>query len=203
MDVQITERNDNEIKFVLNGSNPQFANALRRIMIGEIPVLAVHFVDFTSNDSVLYNEVISHRLAMTPLAFDAGEFNLPSECKCEGKGCGNCQVVLALDKKGPCTVYSKDLKSSNKGVRPIYDNIPIVQLAEDQRLKFEATAQLGFGMQHAKWQASVASYSYDEPTKFNFYVESVCGLKPEQIVVIAADKLKSKAKEFEKAIEKL
>ncbi len=205
MKIQILEKNDKEIKFVLEESNPQFANALRRIMLSEIPIMAVDTIDFHSNDSVLYNEVIAHRLGLIPLVFNPKDFNLREECTCGGKGCSLCQVVFALDKKGPSMVYSKDLKSSNKEVKPLYDNIPIVELFEGQKLKLEAYAILGFAKKYAKWQAAKASYNYDSKngSKFTFVVESISGLSPEQIVLIASDVLKSKAKEFEKEIAKL
>jgi DNA-directed RNA polymerase subunit D len=160
MKINVISKTDREIRFILEGVRPAFANALRRATVGEVPVLAISTVDFTSNDSVMYDEVLAHRLALVPLVFDPKNYNMPNECKCEGKGCGQCQVVLALDKKGPATVYSKDLKSSADDVKPLLPDIPIVDLAEGQRLKLEAIAKLGIGKVHAKWQAAVAGYRY-------------------------------------------
>lgn len=203
------EKNERGIKFILDDSNPQFANALRRIILSGIPILAVEYVDFTANDSALYNEVIAHRMALIPLVFDSKDFNLKSECKCEGKGCSQCEVVFAIDKKGPTVVYSKDMKSSNKDVKPLYDNIPVVELQEGQKLKLEATAILGFGRNHAKWQAAKSFYNYHpdtdskNPTKFIFDVESISGLNADKIVLLAVDILKQKSKDFQKALEKL
>jgi DNA-directed RNA polymerase subunit D len=92
------------------------------------------------------------------LKFERNVYELPNECKCEGKGCSRCQVRFVLKKKGPCVVYSGDLKSKNKDVYPVFDNIPIIELFENEELELEAIAQLGFGKEHAKWQASLASY---------------------------------------------
>lgn len=161
MKIQILEKDERKIKFVLDGVSPQFANALRRIMMGEIPVLAIDTVDFSANDSVLYDEVISHRFGLVPLWFNPKEFSLKDECKCEGKGCSNCEIVFVIDKKGPATVYSKDMKSADsKTAKPLFDEIPIVELFENQKLRAEATAALGFGKNHAKWQAAKAHYFY-------------------------------------------
>jgi len=201
--VQITEKSENELRFSLEGSNPQFANALRRIMISEIPVMAIEEVDFSVNDSVLYNEVLAHRLGLIPLVFNPKDFNFRDNCVCKGKGCSQCQVVFAINKKGPGMVYSKDMKSSNSDVKPLYDNIPLIELFEDQKIKLEATARLGLGKNHARSKAANAAYSYsDDPTKFNFSIESISCLKPEEIVLIAVDVLKDKAKEFAKEIKK-
>jgi DNA-directed RNA polymerase subunit D len=160
MKIEILSKTDREIRFVVEGIRPAFANALRRACMGEVPVLAVNTVDFTANDSVLYDEVIAHRLALVPLVFDPKNYNLSGECKCEGKGCTNCQVTLVLDKKGPATVFSKDLKSSADDVEPLFPDMPITELSEGQKIKLEATAMLGLGKTHAKWQASRASYRY-------------------------------------------
>ncbi|MFH1229763.1 MAG: DNA-directed RNA polymerase subunit D, partial [Candidatus Aenigmatarchaeota archaeon] len=122
MKVRILNKNESEIKFLLEDSNPQFANALRRIMTAEIPVMAIGTVDFTDNDSVLYNEVISHRLGLIPLVFDKDKFQLKEEG--EEKTDSLTEVVLVINKKGPGMVYSKDLKSSDPDVKPVYDNIP-------------------------------------------------------------------------------
>ncbi len=160
MKISMIEKADRELNFLLEEVTPQFANALRRIMTGEVPILAVNSADFSLNNSVLYDEVIAHRLAMIPLVFNPNDFDLKDQCSCNGKGCSNCQVVLVISKKGPSTVYSKDIKSSNPDVKPLYDEIPIVELKENQKLKLEATAILGLGKDHAKWKPAIAHYRY-------------------------------------------
>jgi DNA-directed RNA polymerase alpha subunit len=116
-------------------------------------------------------------------------------------------------------VYSGDLKSRDKEVQPAFDNIPIVELFEDQSIEFEATAQLGLGKDNIKWQGAVVGYKNKplkevprkdetEETKYQedafiFNVESVCGLKPEEIIASAVDVLEEKMKEFDKNLKKL
>lgn len=161
MKIKIISKDEREVKFVLEDSNPQFANALRRIMMSEVPVLAVDHVTFYYNDSALYDEVVSHRLGMVPLWFDTKTFVEPGKCDCEGKGCSNCQIVFVIDKKGPCTVLSKDMKSADVGIaKPLFADVPIAELFEGQRLKAEAVAKLGRGKEHAKFQAAQAWYKY-------------------------------------------
>lgn len=133
-------------------------SALRRIILSEIPTMAIEWVVFRKNDSALNDEIIAHRLALVPLKFDKKAYNLPEKCTCKGKGCSRCQVKLVLKKKGPCMVYSGDLKSDAKDVKPVYNDIPIVELFEDQELELEATAQLGLGKIHAKWQGGIVGY---------------------------------------------
>jgi DNA-directed RNA polymerase subunit D len=158
MEVKILNKSESEISFILKGATPGFANSLRRTMMMEVPTMAIEFVDFLKNSSCLPDEIIANRLGQIPLKFERNVYELPNECKCEGKGCSRCQVRFVLRKKGPCVVYSGDLKSKNKDVYPVFDNIPIIELFENEELEFEAIAQLGFGREHAKWQASIASY---------------------------------------------
>jgi DNA-directed RNA polymerase subunit D len=202
MKIKILRKNGAEMSFSVEGISPGFANALRRIMMTEVPTMAIEWVDFKKNDSALPDEILANRLGQIPLTFDRRAYDLPSECKCGGKGCSRCQVEIVLKEKGPKVVYSSDLKIKAKDVKPVFDKIPIVELFEDEELQFEAIAQLGLGKEHAKWQAAVVGYNY-ENDKFVFNIESVCGLSPEEIVVSAAEILEKKMKEFEKSLNKL
>ncbi|MEK6910139.1 MAG: DNA-directed RNA polymerase subunit D, partial [Candidatus Aenigmatarchaeota archaeon] len=126
MKVQIVDRSDLEIKFLVEGIQPPFANELRRIMMGEIPTMAIEWVDFLKNDSALNDEIVANRLGHVPLKFDKKAYNMARDCKCEGKGCSLCQVKITLKKKGPGMVYAGDLKSKAKDVVPVFDKMPIV-----------------------------------------------------------------------------
>ncbi|EER29491.1 DNA-directed RNA polymerase core subunit rpc40 [Coccidioides posadasii str. Silveira] len=66
---QVTfHKNDSfEATFSLIGVDAAVANAFRRILIAEIPSLAIEFVFIHNNTSVLHDEVLSHRLGLVPL----------------------------------------------------------------------------------------------------------------------------------------
>jgi len=158
MEVKILERNDREIKFLVSGVKSSFAGALRRVMISEVPTMAIEWVEFNKNDSAMPDEVLANRIGQVPLTYDPKAYNLKKDCKCEGKGCSRCEVKLALKKKGPAMVYSDDLKTTDKSVVPFIEKIPLVELFDDQELEFVATAQLGFGREHSKWQGAIVGY---------------------------------------------
>src|SRR3989344_850697 len=159
MKVQIVDRADLEIKFLVDGIQPPFANELRRIMMGEIPTMAIEWVDFVKNDSALNDEVVANRFGQVPLKFDKKAYNMTRDCKCEGKGCSLCQVKLTLKKKGSGMVYSGDLKSKAKDVSPVFDKMAMVELFDNQEIEFEAVATLGLGKEHSKWQGAVVGYT--------------------------------------------
>ena len=157
MKIHILSKTDTEVKFLMEESNTQFANALRRIILSEIPIMAIDSVDFTENESVLYNEVIAHRLGLIPLVFDSKKFRFKEEGE---KPDSLSEVILVINKKGPGMVYTKDIKSSDPDVKPLYDSIPIVELFDDQKLKLEASASLGYAKDHARYQSAIAHYRY-------------------------------------------
>ncbi|MEM4267659.1 MAG: DNA-directed RNA polymerase subunit D [Candidatus Woesearchaeota archaeon] len=160
MDVCLVEKNQSKTKltFMVKDIESSYANALRRIMINKVPTLAIEEVEFRKNSSVLYDETIAHRLGLIPLKTDLKSYKLPAKCKCKGAGCAQCQVKLTLKAKGPATVYASSLKSQDPAVEPVYPNMPIVKLLENQELEFIATAVLGVGKDHAKWSPGLVYY---------------------------------------------
>lgn len=167
MKMKILEKGDMKMKFLIEGSNPAFANTLRRIMMNEVPTMAVEYLDLEVNTSGLFDEVLAHRVGLIPLTFDRKLYNPKSECKCKGKGCSQCEVNFVLEKQGPCIVKAGDMKSTADDVKAWDPEIPIVDLLEGQSVKFEATAQLGFGKEHIKWQASIAAYKNAPSVRVN------------------------------------
>lgn len=181
MKIKVLKSNKEKIQFILEDSNPAFANALRRIMMSEIPIMSVEYVDLEENTSGLFDETISHRIGMIPMEFDPKIYSLKEECKCGGKGCSRCEVVLVLDKQGPCIVKSGDMKSTADDVKPSDREIPIVELLDNQKLKLEAVAQLGFGKNHAKNQASIAAYKYAPSVRLGENTETCLDLCPAKV----------------------
>jgi len=153
MKVEILKQSENEAIFAVEGIGPALANAIRRAAMFEVPTLAIEDVYFNQNSSVLYDEIVAHRLGLIPLKTDLKSYNLPAACTCKGKLCAKCSVKGTLKAKGPVTVYAEDLKFKDPSVKAIYPKIPIVKLLEGQDIELEFTATLGQGIEHTKWSA--------------------------------------------------
>lgn len=70
--IEIQELRDDFIKFELSDTDASVANAIRRVMIAEVPTLAIDLVSIEINTSVMTDEFLAHRLGMIPLYFDGG-----------------------------------------------------------------------------------------------------------------------------------
>lgn len=165
MNLEVIHQDEHNLELKIEGIPVEMVNAIRRIMITEVPVFAIDEVIILKNDSPLYDEIVSHRLGMIPLKSDLENYNLPRECECEGYGCPQCQVSLTIEvtntNNSPMVVYSKDLKSNDPEIIPVDPNIPIVKIDKDKSIILEAYAILGKAKDHAKWQAvSNVYYKY-------------------------------------------
>lgn len=205
MDIKVLSREQDTLRFVLSDVSPAFANALRRIILAEVPVMAIDDVMILENNSVMYDEILAHRLGLIPVTTDQ-TYNLPEECTCKSElGCEKCRATLSLEVEAADpveVVYTSNLKPENPEVKPVSDKIPIIKLAQGQRVKLEAYARLGRGRDHAKWQpAAACTYSYDEKARtFAFLVESTGTLSPEKLVLEAARLITAKTLGFEEGL---
>ena len=165
MKIEVQEKDEAMIRLIIRDVDVSLMNSLRRIVVSEVPCMSIDEVVMIENSSILQDEIIAHRLGLTPLTTDLEGYNLPENCSCESEfGCNLCRVTLTMDteaKDQTQTVYSGELVSENPSVMPISDKIPIVKLSKGQKLKFEAYAKLGKGKKHAKWQpVSMCTYKY-------------------------------------------
>src|SRR3989338_2657566 len=158
IEIRSLEKDKEKLSFILKDSTHSFANALRRIMIEDVPTMAIEDVEFRKNSSILYDEVIAHRLGLITLTTDLKSYNIPDECKCDGKGCARCQLKMTLKTKGPAMVYASDIKTRDAAIKPVYPKTIIVKLLKNKALELEATAVLGKGSVHSKWCPGLVYY---------------------------------------------
>jgi len=197
MKVDIKELKTKKAVIKIEDTKPYFVNSLRRIMLSELPKLAINDVVIYDNTSALFDEIIAHRLGMVPIPTDLSLITFREQCVCKGKGCPNCTVRYTLSKEGEGTVYSGDLQPAEKSWAITEDKIPLVNLYGDQRLILEVEAILGLGRDHAKWQA-VQAPGYRMETVIDFDKKRIDEVKefvnklPKDLVEIKGNKLEIK-----------
>ena len=156
MRIEVSELKPKSAVITIEDAPIYIINSIRRIMLAELPKLAIEDVIIYDNTSALFDEIIAHRLGMIPIPTDLDILTFRETCVCGGEGCPNCTVRYTLSKEGEGTVYSGDLQPTDPRWAIKEDKIPIVKLYGDQRLILEAEAILGRGRDHAKWQAVIS-----------------------------------------------
>ena len=144
------DKKTGHLSFLIKGTTASFTNAVRRAAMQEVPTLAIETVEIRKNNSVLYDEMVAHRLGLVPIKTDLKSYDLSTKCKCNNEGCAKCQLKLTLKTKGG-NVTSGKLKSTDPKATPTHEGLLIAKLLKGQELEVEATATLGLGKDHMKW----------------------------------------------------
>jgi DNA-directed RNA polymerase subunit D len=102
-------------------------------------------------------------------------------------------------------VTSGELVSEDELVKPVSKDIPIIVLAPNQKLKFEAYARLGTGKDHAKWQPTSAAIVKDgkDEDEIVLVLESNGALSAEEVLISASERLAAKVKNFKQVTSSL
>ena len=132
----------------LEGVTASQVNAIRRTLLADLPRLAIDEVEFhlgpirdeaTGKDydssTSMFDEGVALRMGLLPIPTDLSQFRRKSECTCAGAGCPHCQVMFSVDRKGPCTVYAKDIVPlADPSLAILEPDVPIVRLGARQAL---------------------------------------------------------------------
>jgi len=157
------ERKNNRIIFLIKGTDEIFANTLRRLIIEEVPTLAIEDLEIKENNSALYDEMLGLRLGLIPIKTDLKSYELKENCKCGGEGCARCELKMTLKAGRNGYIYAEDAQSTDSKCTFQYPKMPIVKLLARQKVDLNMTAVLGKGKDHIKWSPGIAFYKY-EPT---------------------------------------
>jgi DNA-directed RNA polymerase subunit L len=174
-------RDGKSVKFLMSDVDVSIVNAMRRILLAEIPVLAFDYeeiantgVHIIKNTTVLNNEFLGARVALVPIYFDENEVHAATDTSSRYK--------FVLDTKGngkesstvPRIITTHDFVILDKGaISPVSlkhrlfpvdavsgDAICLTRLKDPtEHLHLEAVCSLGIARKHARFQAvSLAVY---------------------------------------------
>ncbi len=174
--MKLLSRDERVIELLVEGFPPVLTNALRRIILSDVPTLAVDFIHVYDNSSSIFDEILAHRLGLIVLDSKTALERLrpPEECKNAQEEDESCYTKLILDvyvdEKEPEGRYitAGDLSIDTRLTTVIYPNTPLLYLIPGQRVHAIAYARLGRGREHTKWSpASVAVMQYVPLVRFD------------------------------------
>ncbi|XP_041969469.1 DNA-directed RNA polymerases I and III subunit RPAC1 [Aricia agestis] len=183
--INIIRMDNLEMEFDLIGIQPAFANAFRRLMLSEVPSMAIEKVMIKNNTSIIQDEVLAHRLGLIPLKADPRLFEYRPEDATEGTEFDTLEYSLKVkcvnNKTQPKdsfrtedlyenhSVYSSQIKWHPIGnqasvhkeadVGPVHGDILISKMRPGHELDLHLVAVKGIGKDHAKF-SPVATASY-------------------------------------------
>jgi DNA-directed RNA polymerase I and III subunit RPAC1 len=161
----------------MKGVGPAVANAFRRILLSEVPTVAIEKVFIVNNTSVVPDEVLAHRLGLVPIAVDPRLF----EYRGDGDAASESNtVVLRLAvrcSRAPDGQLVADRVTSDQlewlptgsalpdeppfsrsqeillpaPARAVHSDILLAKMRPGQEIELEAHAVKGYGQTHAKW----------------------------------------------------
>lgn len=174
MSVKIIKKLDNRIELEWKNVSSIMLNTLRRIMISDIPSIAIDKIELETNTSCMNDEFLAHRIGLIPIVCEknVSSISYQKDCHCIS-GCSLCNFEFLLEKENLDSddlvgVYSSDFvpifnTTSNFNVVsfPIFEKgILICKLAKGQKIKLRGFAIKGCGKEHSKWTpVSCVSFS--------------------------------------------
>jgi DNA-directed RNA polymerase I and III subunit RPAC1 len=183
LEIIMTMVTDMECEFDIIGIDCSIANALRRILLSEVPTMTIEKCYIHCNTSLVSDPVLSHRMGLVPFKIDPRQFEFKTEnspptdlntivlnlnVTCQVKPEASQDAILPSEKYDFDTVYSGDVqwfpqgdqqdKFKDNPIEPIYKDIILAKLRPGQSIHAEFHCQKGIGKEHAKWSGCVASY---------------------------------------------
>mmetsp|Transcript_25510 Transcript_25510/g.100781 ORF Transcript_25510/g.100781 Transcript_25510/m.100781 type:complete len:245 (+) Transcript_25510:278-1012(+) len=180
--VKILEKEKDRMVFELIGIDAPIANTIRRILLSEVPTMAIEKVSFFANSSVIHEEILAHRLGLIPLDVDPNLFDYmeegaePSELNAlKFRLKVQCTKVAAVpaEAKPSLKYHNSDVFSSmlewvpigeqaevfgSKPPKPVNDDILIAKLRPGQEIDLEVLAVKGISKDHAKWSPVATAF---------------------------------------------
>ena len=195
--VKIHQLEDNFIQFSILNIHIGLANAIRRIMIAEVPTMAIDFARIMQNTCCIHDDMIAQRIGLIPfVSTNVDKFDYHWN---NSEGLSEVEYELNVINTGDeiIEVTSNDLKMKNVNnytgyIKNIYKSVTVVdmgnpivitKLAKGQQLYFICSVRKGISQEHAKFQpTSSVGYEILPDNEFLFKVETVGSLTPSEVI---------------------
>ncbi|XP_795508.4 DNA-directed RNA polymerases I and III subunit RPAC1 [Strongylocentrotus purpuratus] len=186
--IDVISLTHSELEFDMVGVDPAVANAFRRILLAEVPTMAIEKVSIFNNTSIIQDEILAHRLGLIPIKADPRIFEYREEVN-TGDETGTGEDTIEFQLKVKCTKNpnaSKDATDPDelyknakvttehfkwiplenqeetygpKAFAPVNKDILIAKLRPGQEIDLKMHCVKGIGKDHAKF-SPVATASY-------------------------------------------
>lgn len=168
---ELIQESEEELVIDIIGIEAPLANALRRIMISEVPTMAIEDVDLYQNTSVLPDEVLAHRLGLVPIRANPDLFKYKGP---EDQPAADSSLLFKLSAKcvrlpdgkiQGASVYSSNLiwnplpGQEKMQVEVVHKDILLAKLGPGQEIEADLWCEKGIGATHTKW-SPVCTASY-------------------------------------------
>lgn len=145
----------NYLEFDLIGADPSIANALRRIIISEVPSVAAEKILVYKNSGDIPEEILANRIGLIPVLRDPESVDLTDKIF---------SLKVKNTEKKILEVYSHHIEGEKNFFKP---NVLITKLGYKQELHLEIFCNIGIGKDHAKYSpVAPATYRLMPSIKF-------------------------------------
>jgi len=179
LSIRVESLTDTDMEFDMIGYDASIPNAIRRIMLSEVPSMAIEKVHMYQNTSIMQDEVLAHRLGLIPLKADPRLFSWKDAgATDEGSETDTLEFQLHIkcsrSNADPSEPYvnHKALTSHLKWVPngdqaswlnpdkvgPTHPDILINKLRPGHEMEFKVFAVKGIGRDHAKFSPVATAF---------------------------------------------
>lgn len=182
-EINIVSLSQTDMEFDMVGVDAAIANSIRRILLAEVPTMAIETVAIWNNTSIIQDEVLAHRLGLIPIKADPRLF----EYKPKDAEKNSSDDTLQFRLKIKCTrnnvdndttdpkilyenhkVYTESIEwvplpgqdhLKSKDIGPVDKDILLATMRPGHELELDLYCVKGLGKDHAKF-SPVATASY-------------------------------------------
>lgn len=179
--ISISHSTYEETIFDIVNIDAPIANAIRRILLVEVPTIAIEIVRFHNNTSIIHDEMLAHRLGLIPLRIDPRPFEIRNKgdavtfrntIKFRLRVRCDFNRTAPNDSEAPPSVLYTNPKVMSSAIQhvpfpsaeaqqaamfgdtppaPVDDNILLCKLRPGQEIDMDIEATKNIGREHAKW----------------------------------------------------